>query len=93
MQLQEVRGVATTVVRGEDKTHVTYHQTRVVSFDHDKIVLDTGGWKTATTKARMNQASNEYNLGYRVYQKDFEWFVAYKGQTIPFGGSRVVLLR
>lgn len=37
------------------------------------IVLDTGGWKTVTTKARMNQAFNEFGLPYGVSQKDGEW--------------------
>ena len=48
---------------------VYYHNTRVVFYCNGHIKLDTGGWSTVTTKLRMNQASNQYNLGYKVFQK------------------------
>lgn len=69
---------------GKHKTHirtdgsltsVRYHQTDVVQFDADLIHLDTGGWKTNTTKLRMNQTSNEFGLDFQVYQEKFEWYV------------------
>jgi hypothetical protein len=56
----------------------------IVSFDAKRIVLNTGGWRSNTTKTRMNQTSNVFQLGYRVYQKAGEWFCAHKGQDIPF---------
>jgi hypothetical protein len=72
-QTQVVRGVATRVdyKTGKDnlRTQVWYHSTCVVEFDKDVIKLCTGGWRTATTKTRMNQASNQFGLGYSVYQK------------------------
>ena len=91
---------------GKHKTHVSmsnnengsslevyYHNTCVVLLSNKYITLDTGGWWTVTTKLRMNQASNEYNLGYQVYQKDYAWFVTHKGETIPFTGNRITLKR
>jgi len=63
---------------------VILHGTEVVYWDEKVIRLNSGGWKTITTKARMTQASNEYTLGYRVSQKDGSWFVTFKGKTIPF---------
>jgi len=39
----------------------------------------------------MNQASNEYDLGYQVFQKKGKWFVDFKGDTIPFEGKTLVL--
>ena len=92
-QLQTIGKHATTVVRSEQETHVTYHNTKVVSFDHENIILNTGGWKTPTTKIRMNQTSNEYDLGYRVFQHEYEWFVDYKTITRPFEGDKLVLQR
>ncbi len=65
----------TTVSTSDGVTRVTYHTTNVVTFDTDKITLRTGGWPTKTTKLRMNQASEQFDLGYRVYQKDFDWYV------------------
>lgn len=75
---------ATTVATSNESTKVTYHSTVVVDFNRFAIFLDSGGWQTATTKTRMNQASNQFDLGFRVYQKDFDWFVDYKGKTIDF---------
>ena len=31
--------------------------------------------EVATTKKKMNQASNQFNLGYEVFQKDWYWFI------------------
>lgn len=78
-QTKQVRGVATSIHHKDGATHVRYHDTDVVSFTrgetHPLITLRSGGWQTATTKARMNQASNQFDLGFQVYQKDFAWFV------------------
>ncbi len=74
-QTQRVRGRATTIFSDEDGTHVIYHQTAVVSFNAKRITLRTGGWRTVTTKTRMNQAANQFRLGFSVYQKDREWYV------------------
>jgi len=76
--------VATKISKENDRTVIRYHNTDVVAFNNDEIVLDSGGWSTATTKTRMNQASNQFNLGYNVFQKDYTWFVDYKSKTIPF---------
>lgn len=55
---------------------VTYHNTDVVKVDEGgTVTLTTDGFRTVTTKLRMNQAAYQFNLGYRVYQKDFEWYV------------------
>ena len=72
---------------------VIYHRTPVVHWDKDKIVLDTGGWFTNTTKLRMNQASNQYGLGYSVYQKAHQWYVEYRGQVRAFDGMMLTLER
>jgi len=54
-QLRQVKGIATSVRMEGKRTHVRYHQTDVVSFDDERVTLRTGGWRTATTKVRMNQ--------------------------------------
>jgi hypothetical protein len=92
-QTQRVSGVATSIRREGNDMCVRYHNTDVVRFDDPrlKIVLNTGGWKTATTKTRMNQASNQFGLGYQVSQKKGDWFVDYKGKTIPFNDDSLTL--
>ena len=90
----EVGKHATTVLTNDKGvTEVVYHDTCVVAFDSDTITLDTGGFKTPTTKVRMNQASNEYDLEYGVYQKDWVWYVEYNGTAREFDGNTAVLDR
>jgi len=74
----------TSIVNDNQVTMVCYHNTPVVKITDDEIILNSGGWLTATTKRRMNQASLQYNLGFAVYQVNFSWYVDYKGDTIPF---------
>lgn len=93
-QTKIVRGVATIVdvdsVRGCGK--ITYHGTVVVYFDRQKIVLDSGGWRTVTAKLRMNQASRQYGLGYWVWQKSYDWYVncPVTGKTLDFHDGMVL---
>lgn len=76
-QTSTVRGVATSIRTTEDGwTHIRYHNTDVVSFNEHRIILRTGGWKTVTTKLRMNQAARQFKLGYGVSQKNHQWYFA-----------------
>lgn len=90
-QTQTIGRMATTVKTENGITRVTYHWTDVVTFGNGKIVLNHNNWKTATTKNRMNQTSNQFELGYVVYQRDFDWFVDYKGKTYEFENSKLEL--
>lgn len=58
-------------------TTIRFHSTDVVVIDRNKgiVTLNSGHWRTVTTKARMNQVAYELGLGYRVFQRDFEWYV------------------
>ena len=76
-QTQQVKGVATSVRTEDGVTIVRYHQTDVVKFDTHHVTLNSGGYRTATTKVRMMQASNQFDLGFAVYQKAFDWFVVF----------------
>lgn len=78
---------------------VKYHQTEVVKVDRQGVItLDSGGWMTATTKLRMNQAANQYGLGFGVFQKAGKWYVQvtgwpvmdfYDGMMFKRGGGHV----
>lgn len=92
-QTQKLGRTATTTATVDGVTRVTYHDTVVVEFTDKYIELRTGGWKTVTTKARMNQASNQYNLGYSVSQSDFQWYVNFKGKAFEFPDNGVCRLK
>jgi len=82
----------TAIYHDGDYQVVQFHYTNVVKFNDYEIILNTGGWKTATTKRRMNQAAEQFGLDFRVYQKDFDWFVDYKNQTLKLD-SGIILTR
>lgn len=99
-QTREVRGVATSVFASHGTTRVNYRGTTVVEFDAESIRLNTGGWKTVTTKTRMNQAANQFGLGFSVFAKDFEWWVKIDGsegqgpdKSWPFTGEVFTIAR
>ena len=94
-QQHKIGRVNTT--RGKDKDTgfyiVKYHATNVVQFNDDIIILDNGGYRTQTTKTRMNQTSNEFGLGFQVFQRDYEWFIRWNGEELPFNETQVTLNR
>ena len=70
---------ATSIVKSEAygirSTRVKLHDTYIVSLMQNRIVLNTNGWKTMTTKERMNQVSDLYDLDLHVYQESNDWYV------------------
>ena len=86
-QLSSIGRTATNVYTENGFTSVKYHATEVVRFNHERIILNSGGWRTSTTKTRMNQAAHQFDLGFSVWQKDFAWFVSFKDTVIPFADN------
>ena len=67
---------------GPDPVHdyiaVTFHATDIIKFWADgQVTLHTGGYKTVTTKERINQFTRciPGQVGARVYQKNRQWYV------------------
>ena len=74
-------------VRGMRFTEVTFYSTKIMQWDDSNLTLNSGGHRTPTTKSRMNKFISEFHLGgYKVIQKDFEWYVELDnyGRTMPF---------
>ena len=79
--------VSTTIAPafdGSGSTAVTYHSTAVVTFNRDIIRLNSGGYRTVTTKRRMNEVAQAFSLGYRVWQTNHEWYVYWQGNKYTF---------
>jgi hypothetical protein len=83
-QLNHVSQNNTVVYYDGDHVVIKLHYTEVVKFNHTEIILNSGCYETATTKTRMNQASNQYGLGFKVYQEDFIWYVKYRDFIVEF---------
>ncbi len=58
------------VVRDDGGFGIRLHETEVVIHYSDKIVLNSGGHKTVTTKDRMNRYTP-----FNIYQKNHKWFL------------------
>lgn len=84
-QMHKLSNYATTVATGDDGlTRVTYHSTVIVAFDASRVILNTGGWNTATTRRKMNQASRQFRLGYGVGRDKGESYVSLPdGRIVP----------
>ncbi len=80
----------TTIKTVNGETIITFHWTEVVKFNDKTITLNSNGWKTNTTKNRMNQTSNQFDLGFIVTQKDFSWYVTFKGETVDFRDGMIL---
>jgi len=73
---------------------VVYRGTPIVSWTPDQVILNTGGWQSRTTKRKMNQASNQFGLGFGVYQVKGNWTVRQPdGQEVPYAGDTVHAMR
>ena len=72
-----------------DMTIHFYHQSPVVvERDDGQVRLSSCGYRTSTTKERINRYIPR---GYRVYQEDFEWFLSQpSGPDIPFVDGMVI---
>lgn len=88
-----VTGRSTTIVTEDGYTKVYYHNTAVVEWNAQEIILNTGGYRTYTTKTRMNQAANQFHLGYSVFQRDYEWYILWKGKEYPFESETMYIPR
>jgi len=77
---------STVINQRTNRKKVIYHETTVVEWDQERgiIILDSGGWRTATTKHRMNQASNTWDLELGVYQENYRWYVSTPEGTKEF---------
>jgi hypothetical protein len=65
-------GTATTFADGK----LVYHNTVVCeALPNGRTRLNSGGWRTATTKKRMNQYAEMMGFSWRVRQIDFDWFI------------------
>ena len=93
MQTQQFKGTARAIRTNETTgtKNYFYHDTPIVGvFTDGSIMLNSGGWRTMTTKLAMNQASAQDKLGFSVYQQKRQWFVTWKGETLPFEDNMIL---
>ena len=76
-----------------DKEYHRLYDTVIVDFNNDSegrtVTLNTGGWKTNHTKNCMNDFLKRF--GFKVYQKDFVWYVRGPSDTVRFDDDKITL--
>jgi hypothetical protein len=61
---------------------IRLHDTNIMTFEGNEIILDSGGWQTRVTKDRMNDYLP--SVGYHIEQKNYEWTLVHGDERIPF---------
>ena len=74
-------------------SQVRLHGHLFATFDHNlkAVKLDSCGYETVTTKSRLNALLEEVKFGCKVFQKNFDWFVRYNGQTASFWDGMILI--
>lgn len=67
---------------------IRLHNTNVLTFQGDNVILNSGGYQTHTTKERINR----YLPGYELTQKNWTWYVIESDtkNKIPFQDGMVL---
>lgn len=78
----------TTYEKSGESVIFTLYHTPIVTVTLNSIILNTGGYRTVTTKRRMNEISKEAGLGFSVYAIRGSWYVHY-----PYMGEDMELVR
>jgi len=60
---------------------IRLHNTDILTFKGDNIILNSGGYRTTTTKDRLNRYL-PYNI--RIYQKNYKWYILKDNEKIDF---------
>ena len=71
---------------------VVLHRTAIAVYDHNTqaLKLNTGGWHSVTTKSRLNAILSELKCGFRVFQKNFDWYLSTNHQTVDFWDGMIL---
>ena len=69
------------------------HGHQIATFDHNlkALKISSCGYTTNTTKSRLNAILEEIKYGCKVFQKNWNWFASYQGQTASFWDGMILL--
>ena len=72
---------------------VRLHGHHIATFCHETraVKIDSCGYETRTTKGRLNALLEEVKYGCRVFQKNFDWFISYQGETASFWDGMILI--
>ena len=72
---------------------VFLHGHQIATVDHatNAVKISSCGWTTNTTKSRLNAILSEVKYGCSVFQKQWNWYVSFRGQTQDFMDGMILL--
>ena len=75
-----------------DASYVYLHGNHIATVLETSLELYTCGYKTLTTKSRLNAILKEHGNGARIFQRNFEWVVidTDNNDPIPFTEGMVL---
>ena len=74
----------TSVYNENEVSIVRLHGNKIAEIGDTWLKLYDGGWRTTTTKSRLNAILSAHGNGERVYQKNHQWFISYDGKVEEF---------
>ena len=82
----------TKVINVDGVSGVFLHGNLIARVGDTFLQIFDGGWRTATTKARLNAILSAHGAGGEcVFQKNFEWFFSdSNGNVIPFEDGMIL---
>ena len=74
-------------------SQIYLHGHHIATFCHETraVKIDSCGYQTRTTKSRLNAILQEVKYGCSIFQKNFDWFVSYHGQTESFWDGMILV--
>ena len=81
----------TQVVTNQNVSTVYLHGNKIALVDDTSLTVFDGGWRSNTTKSRLNALINEFCNGVTdgVFQKDYLWYVRDNNEVKDFTSGYV----
>ena len=72
---------------------VKLHGHSIATYDHAlcAIKISSCGWESVTTKSRLNAIFQEVKPGCSVFQKNWDWFVSFRGDIQSFWDGMILV--
>ena len=85
----------TVTVDSEGNTEVRFHNNLIATiFNNGDLKLSSCGWKTTTTKSRLNAILDCFFHNLEVWQKDFTWYIGPRHSALSpkefFDGLQII---
>jgi predicted membrane-bound dolichyl-phosphate-mannose-protein mannosyltransferase len=77
----------TQVINIEGVSFVYLYSNLIAMVGETWLELFDGGYKSNTTKSRLNAILQEHGNGERVYAKNYQWFVSTSNGEVAFGNG------